>query len=113
MYRAWEQAILAAFLPLSRLGLGLGPVPGTGTQLMCFIARDDLVWAIEHSMAHQELRGPVNVLTPHPVTNWEFACTPARILHRPRFPWQPYPEGLPLQDVTLARNIQRLCAAWR
>jgi uncharacterized protein (TIGR01777 family) len=76
-------SILAAFLPLFRLGLG--PTLGTGKQLMCFIARDDMVRAIEHIIEHEELTGPVNVLTPAPVTNAEFARTLARLLGRPRF----------------------------
>jgi uncharacterized protein (TIGR01777 family) len=81
-------SILAALLPLFRLGLG--PVLAQGTQLMCFIARDDLVRAIQYLMTHGDVSGPVNVLTPYPVTNAEFARTLARILHRPRFLRLPY-----------------------
>jgi uncharacterized protein (TIGR01777 family) len=76
-------SILAAFLPLFRLGLG--PTLGSGKQLMCFIARDDMVRAIAHINEHDELTGPVNVLTPAPVTNTEFARVLARLLGRPRF----------------------------
>jgi NAD dependent epimerase/dehydratase family enzyme len=53
--------------------------------LMCFISRDDLIRAIEHIFACEEIVGPVNVLTPEPVTNEEFAKTLGRILHRPVF----------------------------
>jgi uncharacterized protein (TIGR01777 family) len=76
-------SILAAFLPLFRRGLG--PVLGSGKQLMCFIARDDLIRAIEHIMACEQIAGPVNVLAPEPVTNEEFARTLGRVLHRPVF----------------------------
>ncbi len=76
-------SLLAALLPLFRIGLG--PILGTGRQLMCFVARDDLVRAIEHIMAHEELIGPVNVLTPEPLTNAEFARTLSQVLHKPRF----------------------------
>ncbi len=76
-------SILAAFLPLFKCGLG--PVLGSGRQLMCFIARDDLIRAIEHIMACEQIVGPVNLLAPEPVTNEEFAKTLARVLHRPVF----------------------------
>jgi NAD dependent epimerase/dehydratase family enzyme len=52
---------------------------------MCFISRDDLIRAIEHIIACEQIVGPVNVLAPKPVTNEEFAKTLGRILHRPVF----------------------------
>ncbi|HYL11622.1 MAG TPA: TIGR01777 family oxidoreductase [Terriglobales bacterium] len=76
-------SILAGLLPLFRKGLG--PVIGTGKQLMCFIARDDMVRAIQHIIEHDELCGPVNVLAPQPVTNADFASILSRVVHRPRF----------------------------
>ncbi len=76
-------SVLAAFLPLFRLGIG--PVLGSGEQLMCFISRDDLIRAIEHIIVSERLAGPVNVLAPEPVTNREFARTLGRVLHRPVF----------------------------
>ena len=76
-------SLLAAFLPLFRLGLG--PTLGSGSQLMCFIALDDMVRAIEHIIDCEELAGPVNVLAPEPVTNREFARALAGILRRPTF----------------------------
>jgi uncharacterized protein len=82
-------SILAAFLPLFRIGLG--PILGSGRQLMCFIARDDLVRAVEHITTHEELCGPVNLVTPHPITNADFARALSRILHRPRFLRVPRP----------------------
>ncbi len=74
-------SILAAFLPLFKRGLGL--VLGSGKQLMCFIARDDMIRAIEHIMTCDQIVGPVNVLAPEPVTNEEFAKVLGNILHRP------------------------------
>ncbi|MGE5176686.1 MAG: TIGR01777 family oxidoreductase [Hyphomicrobiales bacterium] len=76
-------SILAAFLPLFRWGVG--PILGTGRQLMCFISRDDLIRAVEHIIACDRLSGPVNVLAPEPVTNEEFARTLGRVLRRPVF----------------------------
>ncbi len=75
--------ILAALLPLFRKGLG--PVFGTGKQLMCFIARDDMVRAIQHIIDHNELCGPVNMSAPQPVSNTEFANILSRVVRRPRF----------------------------
>jgi hypothetical protein len=73
--------MLAAFLPLFKRGLG--PVLGSGKQLMCFVALDDMIRAIEHIMTCDQIVGPVNVLAPEPVTNKEFARVLGRILHRP------------------------------
>ncbi len=75
--------MLTAFLPLFKAGLG--PTLGNGRQLMCFVARDDMVRAIAYIVDHPELAGPVNVLTPEPVTNAEFARILARVLGRPTF----------------------------
>ena len=76
-------SILAAFLPLFKRGLG--PVLGSGKQLMCFIALDDMIRAIEYIIECEQIVGPVNVLTPEPVTNEEFARALGKILHRPVF----------------------------
>jgi hypothetical protein len=80
---AHGHSVLAAFLPLFKVGLG--PTLGTGRQLMCFIALDDMVRAIEHIINREELAGPVNVLAPKPVTNAEFAGALAKVLGRPTF----------------------------
>jgi uncharacterized protein (TIGR01777 family) len=74
-------SVLAAMLPVFERGLGF--VLGSGNQRMCFVALDDLVRAIHHIAAIDELVGPVNVLAPEVVTNREFAKTLGRILHRP------------------------------
>ena len=75
--------ILTTLLPLFRLGLG--PVLGSGRQLMCFIARDDLARAVEHIMARDDIEGPVNVLAPETVTFRQFAKTVGELVHRPVF----------------------------
>ena len=76
-------SLLAAFLPLFKRGLG--PVLGNGKQLMCFIALDDMIRAIEHIMNCDQIAGPVNVLAPEPVANKEFAMVLGKMLHRPVF----------------------------
>lgn len=74
---------LAKMLPAFRLGLG-GPV-GTGRQWWSWIALDDLVGAISQALTDDKLRGPVNAVSPHSVTNREFARTLGRVLGRPSF----------------------------
>jgi uncharacterized protein (TIGR01777 family) len=64
-----------------RLGLG-GPV-GSGRQYWSWVAIDDAVGAIQHALAKEDMRGPVNVVAPQPATNLEFTRTLARALRRP------------------------------
>jgi uncharacterized protein (TIGR01777 family) len=71
---------LARLLPVFRRGLG-GPL-GSGRQFMSWITLDDEVAAIVH-LLEGETRGPVNLVSPHPVTNREFTAALARALRRP------------------------------
>ncbi|HEX7978251.1 MAG TPA: TIGR01777 family oxidoreductase [Gemmatimonadaceae bacterium] len=64
-----------------RLGVG-GPI-GSGRQWMSWVALDDHVRAMEHALATTGLHGPVNLVSPNPVTNAEFASTLGRVLSRP------------------------------
>lgn len=72
---------LATMLPVFRAGLG-GPL-GDGDQFMAWIALDDLLDVILHSLADPDLSGSVNAVAPRPVRNREFAETLARVLRRP------------------------------
>ena len=72
---------LERLLPPFRLGVG-GPI-GTGRQWMSWIALDDHLRAMEHALATTGLHGPVNLVSPNPVTNAEFAATLGRVLGRP------------------------------
>jgi uncharacterized protein (TIGR01777 family) len=67
-------------LPFS-LGLG-GPI-GSGLQGFSWIGRDDVVGAILHLMTNTSVSGPVNVVSPDPVTQREFARALGRALGRP------------------------------
>jgi uncharacterized protein (TIGR01777 family) len=68
---------------LTPFRLGLGGVIGSGTQWMSWIALDDVIGAIQHALATDSLRGPVNAVAPAPVTNAEFTRTLGRVLGRP------------------------------
>ncbi len=72
---------LRLMLPPFRFGAGgrMGP----GDQMMSWVTLDDAVSAIHHVLMHEELRGPVNVASPQPISNADFASTLARVLHRP------------------------------
>lgn len=77
-----EAGGLAILLPMFRRGLGIRA--GRGTQWVSWISLCDAVGAIVHALAGS-VTGPVNVVSPNPVTNREYADTLAAVLSRPRF----------------------------
>jgi uncharacterized protein (TIGR01777 family) len=72
---------LKKMLPAFRLGLG-GPIGG-GRQQMSWIGLPDLVELIIWTIENKAIRGPVNAVTPQPVTQGEFAHTLGTVLRRP------------------------------
>jgi len=72
---------LARMLTPFRLGLG-GPV-GDGRQYMSWITLDDAVGAIRHALDSTSIAGPVNAVSPAPLTNRKFGSTLGRVLGRP------------------------------
>jgi hypothetical protein len=58
-----------------------GPV-GSGTQYLPWIHRDDWVAMVRWALLNN-ITGPLNVASPNPVTNAEFAHTLGKALHRP------------------------------
>ena len=73
--------VLARMLPPFRLGLGARL--GSGTQVMSWITLADYAAIVSFLLAHPEITGPVNLTTPHPVTNAEFTSALAAAVHRP------------------------------
>ncbi len=73
--------MLGRMLPPFRFGFGA--TIGSGTQYMSWIAIDDVIYAINHILTHDTFVGPVNLVSPNPVDNHEFAKTLAMVLHRP------------------------------
>jgi uncharacterized protein (TIGR01777 family) len=63
--------------------MGVGGKIGSGRQYMSWIALDDVVGAIQHVLATESVRGPVNLVAPYPVTNYVFTKTLGRVLWRP------------------------------
>jgi uncharacterized protein (TIGR01777 family) len=82
-----EGGALAKMVPTFRAGAG-GRI-GNGRQYMSWIALPDLVDAIRHAIATDSLRGPVNAVSPHPVTNREFTKTLGHVLGRPAVAFLP------------------------
>lgn len=74
---------LAKQLPAFKLGLGAKA--GRGTQWLSWISLHDEVAAIRHLLTAADVRGPVNLTAPNPVTNAEFTEALGRALHRPTF----------------------------
>ncbi len=73
--------MLARLLPLFRLGLGARI--GSGRQYMSWVTLDDLVQIVVHALREEGLSGPVNAVSPNPVSNEEFTRVLGRVLHRP------------------------------
>lgn len=94
--------------------LGLGGRIGDGSQWWSWIAFDDLIGAAHHALLTDELRGPVNVCAPEPVTNREFTKALGRVLNRPTILPVPAPAiGLAFGELGNAVMLasQRLSAA--
>jgi hypothetical protein len=73
-------ALAKLLLPFS---LGVGGKIGSGKQYMSWVALDDVLGAFYHAMFDESLSGVVNLTSPQPVTNAEFARTLGRVLGRP------------------------------
>ena len=63
--------------------LGLGGRIGSGRQYLSWISIEDAIGAIYQALTDESLSGPVNVVSPEPVTNREFTRTLGKVLHRP------------------------------
>lgn len=72
---------LAKMLPFFRLGIG--GVIGNGRQQISWIGIDDLMAILSFVLRSPELSGPINAVSPNPVTNRVFTKTLGRVLHRP------------------------------
>ncbi len=108
--RAWEHELFAAPTPVRKIALrmaivlgsgggalnpfvnlarvGLGGRMGPGEQVFSWVHVEDVVRAIVHLHADPAIAGPVNVATPHPVTNAELMAAVRAAFGRPH--------GLPL-----------------
>lgn len=72
---------LQPMIPLFSVGLG-GRMTAPGSYLS-WIGLDDLARAYVHALVTPDLSGPVNAVSPRPVTAQAFADTLGQVLHRP------------------------------
>ncbi|KGP63960.1 nucleoside-diphosphate sugar epimerase [Legionella norrlandica] len=68
---------------------GLGSTIGDGKQYLSWIDSEDLVNAYRFLLNHPEMKGHINVTSPNPCMQKEFASAYARTLHRPLLLWTP------------------------
>jgi uncharacterized protein len=73
--------MLSKILPIFKLGFG-GRI-GNGNQYMSWIGLDDLLGLILYAIADKSITGPVNAVSPNPITNADFTTTLGRVLSRP------------------------------
>jgi len=68
---------------LTPFKMGMGGKVGSGKQYISWVAIDDVVGAIKLALADGSIHGPLNVVSPNPVTNEEFTKTLGEVLSRP------------------------------
>lgn len=78
---AREGGMLAKLLTPFKMGMG-GKV-GSGKQFISWVALEDAVNAVMLAIQDESIRGPLNVVSPNPVTNEEFTKTLGHVLNRP------------------------------
>jgi uncharacterized protein (TIGR01777 family) len=87
---AKQGGALAKMLPAFKMGMG-GPVAG-GNQCFSWITIDDLCKAVHFILQRPNLSGAINVTSPHPLPQKQFAQALGRALNRPAviplFSWQ-------------------------
>jgi len=63
--------------------MGLGGVVGSGKQYMSWVSIDDVTRIIGFIIQTESLAGPVNMVSPEPVTNYEFTKSLGKALNSP------------------------------
>lgn len=80
--------------------LGVGGKIGSGNQYWSWISLEDVCAAIQHCIQASSLHGPVNLVSPSPVTNREFTRTLGQVLGRPTiFPLPAFAARLALGEM--------------
>jgi uncharacterized protein (TIGR01777 family) len=88
---------------------GLGSAMGSGDQYWSWIHINDLIRAIEFLAQHQVITGAVNLSSPHPVRQREFAQSLANTLNRPL--WLPAVPGALMNALSLGGTAAMLESA--
>ena len=61
----------------------VGGIVGSGSQYWSWLTVAEAARIFAFSVQNKDLHGPVNAVSPHPVTNAEFTKALGRVLHRP------------------------------
>jgi len=94
---AKDGALAKMLLPFK---LGIGGKIGSGNQYWSWISLDDMCGAIVHAIHAAGLHGPVNIVSPTPVTNAEFTKALGRALGRPTiFPMPEFAARMALGEM--------------
>ncbi len=72
---------LAKMLPIFQMALG-GKL-GSGKQMMSWVALDEIPKIVLHIIENEDIKGPVNIVSPEPVSNQEFSNTLGEVINRP------------------------------
>ena len=90
-------ALKKMMLPIK---LGVGGKIGSGNQYVSWISLEDTVKAIEFCLINDAIKGPVNIVAPHPVTNYDLTKTLGKYLKRPTiFPLPAFAAKLALGEM--------------
>jgi len=68
---------------LTPFKLGVGGRLGSGKQWMSWVTLDDAVGILRFAIENALVRGPINLVSPQPLQNAEFATVLAKAMHRP------------------------------
>lgn len=70
---------------LTPFKMGMGGVVGPGTQYMSWVSILDVAKGLKTVIENEKFNGPVNLVSPNPVTNREFTKTLGKVVSRPTF----------------------------
>lgn len=80
--------------------LGLGGIIGSGRQYWSWIGLHDLARVLAFCIENQSVNGPVNAVSPNPMTNYDFTKGVGKALHRPTlFPMPAFAAKLALGEM--------------
>jgi uncharacterized protein (TIGR01777 family) len=68
---------------LTPFKMGLGGKIGSGKQYISWVGIDDVVTAMKLALTDESIRGPLNIVSPKPVTNEQFTRALGEALSRP------------------------------
>jgi uncharacterized protein (TIGR01777 family) len=72
---------LASMLPPFKFGVG--GILGNGKQYMSWISIEDAARSIIHSITNDDINGIINIVSPNPVTNFDFTKILGNVIKRP------------------------------